>query len=118
MTVFKMNTENHLVRCFIYCRNGREATDLPSASLSDQEKRLIEYAERNEINIVGIFKETTNTNLNKRPIFFTMLQIMKRKEAIGILILNNKCIPTSINYYSKLLRLFEQNLIVEFISAE
>lgn len=116
--LFNLNNDNKSqIKYFIYCYSDSETSQSASVSLSVQENRLIEYAEIHEFNVVGIYKETLLDD-GHTPVFSGILQRILKKEANGLLVWNINHIPRIKNYYFKLIRMIEQNLIVDFSNAE
>ena len=58
-----------MIRYFIYIRKSTDEEDRQILSLEAQEIELIEFAKKEQLEIVGIFKESQTAKQPGRPIF-------------------------------------------------
>jgi len=70
---------------FIYIRKSTDEDDRQILSLEAQETELLEFAERERLEIVGIFRESQTAKEPGRPIFNQMLDQIEKGKAQGIL---------------------------------
>lgn len=76
---------NREVRYFLYARKSSESEDRQVNSIEDQIKEVNKIANRLELNIVGIFKESMSAKAPGRKVFNEMLTKIEQGEADGIL---------------------------------
>jgi site-specific DNA recombinase len=70
----------------IYCRKSTNDPSHQLYSLPAQEKLCVEYAERNELNVVKIIKEKHSAkDAGKRPLFTQLIEDLKKKKYDGII---------------------------------
>jgi len=74
-----------MIRYFIYIRKSTDEEDRQVLSLEAQEIELKEFARKEKLEIVGIFKESQTAKEPGRPIFNDMLSRIEKGEANGIL---------------------------------
>lgn len=79
-----MNSERSL-KYFLYARKSTESEDRQVNSIDDQIKEVNKIAERLELNIVAIFKESKSAKAPGRKIFNEMLDRIEKGEADAIL---------------------------------
>lgn len=70
---------------FIYIRKSTDEDDRQILSLEAQEAELLEFAERERLEIAGIFRESQTAKEPGRPIFNQMLDQIEKGKAQGIL---------------------------------
>ena len=70
---------------FIYIRKSTDENDKQVLSLEAQETELLEFAKKERLDIVEIFRESQTAKEPGRKIFNQMLERMERDEAQGIL---------------------------------
>lgn len=77
------------MKCFIYCRKSTESKDKQVQSLDTQEELLTEYAKRNDLEIIEIFRESASAwKENNRPKFDKMVERIKDKEVDVLLVIS------------------------------
>jgi site-specific DNA recombinase len=81
-----MLTKNQSIEYFIYCRKSKGKQDEKSPSIDAQYNELINFAEKENLKIIDIFKETQSAFEIGRPKFKEMIERIKNKEANGILV--------------------------------
>lgn len=69
----------------IYCRKSSESEDRQIRSLSAQETEMLEIAERDELQVIKIFRESMSAKDTGRPIFNEMIKMIRAGKADGIL---------------------------------
>jgi DNA invertase Pin-like site-specific DNA recombinase/polyhydroxyalkanoate synthesis regulator phasin len=74
-----------MYKYFLYIRKSTDEDDRQVLSLEAQEAELREFAEREHLTIVGIFRESQTAKEPGRPIFNQMLERIEKGEANGIL---------------------------------
>ncbi len=70
---------------FIYIRKSTDEDDRQVLSLEAQETELLEFAQKDSLEVAGIFKESQTAKEPGRPIFNQMLERIEKDEAKGIL---------------------------------
>lgn len=70
----------------MYCRKSTENEDRQILSLPAQKKELIEYAKRNNLDVVDVYSESQSAYKIGRPAFNEMLERVQNGEANGILV--------------------------------
>lgn len=68
-----------------YCRKSSESEDRQALSIESQEKELLRLAEKENIKIVKILKESKSAKNPGRPVFNEMVKIINSGQADGIL---------------------------------
>lgn len=63
-----------------------DTKQIDGASLSEQERAIIEYAKKNNLTIIKWFEETKTAAKRGRPKFTEMLKLLKNGEAGGVII--------------------------------
>ncbi len=74
------------MKYFIYCRVSSDREDKQVLGVGSQKKELLEYAKKNNLNVVGLFVEEKSAYKPGRPKFNEMLQRIEKGEADGILV--------------------------------
>jgi len=72
-------------RFFLYIRKSTDEDDRQILSLEAQETELLEFAEKEKLSVVDIFRESQTAKDPGRPIFNQMLNKIEQGEAEGIL---------------------------------
>jgi len=73
------------MKYFIYIRKSTDEDDRQILSLEAQETELLEFAERERLEIADIFRESQTAKEPDRPIFNKMLEGIEKGKAQGIL---------------------------------
>ncbi len=73
------------MRYVIYCRKSTDTEDKQVLSLESQENELKQIAEKNDLDVVKIFKESKTAKDTGRPIFAQMLEMISSGKADAIL---------------------------------
>ena len=77
---------NDKIKYFLYARKSQESEDRQVQSLDDQINVLVDFAKRNNLEIVEVLTESKSAKTpNQRPVFSEMLRRIERNEAHGIL---------------------------------
>lgn len=69
----------------IYCRKSSESEDRQVMSLDAQEKELSTIAQRDNLNVVKIFRESMSAKAPGRPLFNEMIELLEANKADGII---------------------------------
>jgi site-specific DNA recombinase len=70
----------------VYCRKSQEDKDRQVISIESQERELLDYASRNDLQIAGVFREEKSAHKRGRPIFAEIMQLMERGKANAFLV--------------------------------
>ena len=70
---------------FIYIRKSTDEDDRQILSLEAQETELLEFAERERLEVADVFRESQTAKEPGRPIFNQMLDQIEKGKAQGIL---------------------------------
>lgn len=73
------------MKYFMYCRKSNEAEDRQVQSIPDQIRELELVAERNNLHVIDVFKESRSAKAPGRQEFTKMMEAITRGEANGIL---------------------------------
>ncbi len=102
------------MKYFIYCRKSSEEETKQIQSLETQERMLTEYADKYNLEIVEILKESKSAKTDgNRPLFSSMLERIKNKEASGVLVLHTDRLSRNGIESGQLIKLFEMGFIKE-----
>jgi len=71
---------------FIYCRKSKGKKEEQSPSIDSQYNELVSFARKENLRVVGVFKETQSAFEMGRPKFQEMIEKIENGEANGILI--------------------------------
>lgn len=74
-----------MTKYFLYIRKSTDEDDRQVLSLEAQKTELKEFAQKEKLNIVDIFRESQTAKEPGRPIFNQMLERIEKGEADGIL---------------------------------
>lgn len=69
----------------IYCRKSTESEDRQMLSLDAQERELLEVAEKYNLKVVEVLRESMSAKTSGRPIFNSLLKMVESGKAEGIL---------------------------------
>lgn len=72
-------------RYILYIRRSQDAEDRQMASLEDQEKEMMDFADKQGLNVVEVLRESKSAKTPGRPVFNEMLTKIHNGEADGIL---------------------------------
>ena len=73
------------MRYIIYCRKSSESEDRQIMSLDAQEKELIKIAERDNLEVVKILRESMSAKSPGRPVFAQVMKLISSGKADGII---------------------------------
>ncbi len=73
------------MKTIIYCRKSQESEDRQIMSLDSQEAELLKLAEKNNIEVVTILRESMSAKAPGRPLFAEMLSLLSKGKADTIL---------------------------------
>ena len=74
------------MKYIIYCRKSSEAEDRQVLSIDSQEKELLMLAERDNLRISKVYKESMSAKAPGRPIFDLMLQLIEKGNGYCLLV--------------------------------
>ena len=69
----------------IYCRKSTDTEDKQVLSIDAQERELSELAQKENLSVVKIFKESKSAKDQGRPVFAEMIEYIKQNKAQGII---------------------------------
>jgi site-specific DNA recombinase len=102
------------MKYFIYCRKSSEEENKQVQSLETQQKNLLEYATKNNLEVVEIIRESRSAKTDgNRPLFSSMLERISNKEATGILVLHTDRLSRNGIESGKIVKLFEEGFLQE-----
>ena len=73
------------MKYILYCRKSSESEDRQEKSIDSQERELLALAEKQNLTIVKILKESQSAKKVGRPIFNNLLQMLSSGKADGVL---------------------------------
>src|SRR3989344_2367211 len=71
---------------YAYCRKSTDTEDKQIASIGDQKRELLEYAEREGITIERFYEESQSAHSRGRPIFAEMMSVIEAGRGTGLLV--------------------------------
>ena len=74
------------IKYFMYCRKSTEDKDRQAASIPAQEKELKDIAQRDNLKVVRIIRESQSAHQKGRPMFNLMISEIEQGVASGILV--------------------------------
>lgn len=83
-----MFEENQKIKYFIYCRKSSEDEDRQILSIPAQIRELKEYAEKNDLEVAGLFQEERSAYKVGRPEFSKMMEQISMGLANGLIVWN------------------------------
>ncbi len=101
------------MKYFIYCRKSSENEDRQVLSLPGQEKELREYAQKENLNIVCLYKESKSAHWAGRPGFNEMLERIKKGEGNGIIVWDESRIARNAKDSGDVIYMIDLKQIVE-----
>lgn len=102
------------MRYIAYCRKSSEDDSRQVQSLETQERNLLDYALKNNLQVVEVIKESKSAKVdNNRPQFDRMLEMIEKGEADAILIHHIDRLSRNGIESGKITKLFEQGKIKE-----
>ncbi len=69
----------------IYCRKSTDTEDKQVLSLESQERELLDIAEKHNLKVVKVLKESVSAKASGRPVFNEMIKMISSKKAEAIL---------------------------------
>jgi site-specific DNA recombinase len=73
------------MKYLIYCRKSTESEDRQVQSLDDQESYMLDVAQRNNLNVIGVYKESMSAKKVGRPVFAKVMGLIQSGKADAIL---------------------------------
>lgn len=73
------------MKYIIYCRKSSEAEDRQILSIESQYNELIKIVERDQLEIIEVFKESMSAKAPGRPLFNEMIKKIEKLDGVGIL---------------------------------
>lgn len=102
------------MKYFIYCRKSSEEDNKQVQSLDTQERILIEYATKNNLEIVDILKEAKSARFaNNRDVFTSMILRIEKGEADAILVAHVDRLSRNLTEAGTLSELLQKGFIKE-----
>jgi site-specific DNA recombinase len=102
------------MKYFVYCRKSSEEENRQIQSLETQQKNLLEYATKNNLEAIEIITESRSAKTDgNRPLFSSMLERIGSSEAAGILVLHIDRLSRNGIEAGKIIKLFEAGLLEE-----
>ena len=102
------------MKYLIYCRKSSEEENRQVQSLETQQKNLLEYANKNNLEIVDILTESRSAKTDgNRPLFTSMLERIGQGEASGILVLHTDRLSRNGIEAGLIIKLFESGALEE-----
>ena len=74
------------IKYIAYCRKSSESEDKQVASIEDQKRELLAYAEREGLSITGFYEESQSAHTKGRPVFANVMNKLENGEAQGLLV--------------------------------
>ncbi len=81
-----MKNEAQIINYDVYLRKSSEAEDKQIQSIDDQRRELNEYANKNNLHIVGEFEESQSAHHPGRPIFNKVMKRIEKGISTGLLV--------------------------------
>lgn len=75
-----------MMKYFIYCRKSSENEDRQVLSLPAQEKELCDYAKKENLHVVALYKESKSAHWAGRLYFNEMLERIRKGDANGLIV--------------------------------
>ena len=102
------------MKYFIYCRRSSEEESKQVQSLETQERELLQYASKHNLQIEEIIKESKSAKTDgNRPLFTNMLEKISQGAASGLLVLHIDRLSRNGIEAGALVKLFESHLLEE-----
>lgn len=96
------------MKYFIYCRRSSEEESKQVQSLETQERELLDYASKYNLQIKEVIKESKSAKTDgNRALFTKMLESISHGEANGLLVLHIDRLSRNGIESGKLIKLFE-----------
>jgi site-specific DNA recombinase len=81
-----MNNPNEKLKYIIYCRKSSEDKDRQVISIESQERELLEYAKKNNLEVYGVYREEKSAHKRGRPVFAGNMLTMEQGKANAFLV--------------------------------
>lgn len=102
------------MKYFIYCRKSSEEESKQVQSLDTQQRMLMDYAQKQNLHIVEVIKESKSARTDKnRPLFSLMLERIENKEADGILVIHTDRLSRNLIEAGEIIKLLENKYLEE-----
>lgn len=102
------------MKYIIYCRRSSEEESKQVQSLETQERELLEYASKHNLQIKEVIKESKSAKTDgNRPLFTKMLENISHGEASGLLVLHIDRLSRNGIESGEIIKLFEGGLLEE-----
>ena len=102
----------------IYCRKSSEAEDRQVLSLDSQEKELLRLAQRDNLKILKIFKESMSAKSPGRPVFEKMLSLIEQRSNCVLLVWKLDRLSRNALDGGKISWFMDRGLIIEIRTPE
>ena len=81
-----MDNKNTKLKYIIYCRKSSEDKDKQVLSIESQERELMEFAEKNKLDVYDTFREEESAHKRGRPEFAKVMALMAQGKANAFLV--------------------------------
>ena len=107
------------MRYFIYCRKSSEEANKQVLSLDSQENYLLEFAEKNGLEVVQVFRESKSAKDDGlRPVFLEMIEAIRRGEANGLLVWKIDRLSRNITEAGIISKLLEKGILQDIRTSD
>src|SRR3989338_2089138 len=106
------------IKYVIYCRKSTEDPERQVISIESQERELLAYAEKNKLQVYGVFKETGSAHKRGRPIFNQILDLFEDGKANAWLVWQPNRIARNTADGGTVISLMDERKIAELRTPE
>lgn len=102
------------LKYFIYCRKSSEEDNRQVQSLDTQERIMVEFATKSNLNVIDIFREAKSARFaNNRELFSLMIEKIEKGEANAILVAHVDRLSRNLTEAGTLSELLQKGFIKE-----
>src|ERR1035437_6374501 len=106
------------MKYIIYCRKSTDSEDRQILSLDAQEREVLEIANKNNLDVVKIFRESMSAKSAGRPIFEQMMKMIQTGKADAILCWKLDRLARNFMDAGKIIDLLQKSVIKEIRTFE